>query len=64
MKRRKRKGIGRVIRWAVLLTLPVTAAYGGRGVKLAADVMCFSDEKDKNSHRKIVYNPTDICNFA
>ena len=45
MKRRKRKTVGRVIRWAVLLTLPVTAAYGGRGVKLAADVMCFSDEK-------------------
>ena len=45
MKRRKRKNISRFIRWGVLFTLPVTAAYGGRGVKLAADVMCFSDEK-------------------
>ncbi len=44
MKRRKRKKVSRVIRWTVLLTLPVTAALGAKGMKIAADVMCFSDE--------------------
>ena len=32
------------MRWIVLLTLPLTAAYVSRGAKFAADVMCFSDE--------------------
>lgn len=45
MKRRKRKAMGRAIRWAILLTLPVTAAFGAKGMKSAFEVMGFYDEK-------------------
>ena len=45
MKRRKRNAMGRVIRWAILLTLPVTAALGAKGMKSAFEVLGFYDEK-------------------
>ncbi|MBR6581162.1 MAG: stage II sporulation protein P [Ruminococcus sp.] len=39
MKNQKRKVISRVVRWAVLLTLPLTAAGIVRGVKAAAEML-------------------------
>lgn len=39
MKRQKKKYISRTVRWAVLLTLPLTAAGTVRGVKAAAEML-------------------------
>lgn len=56
MKRRKRKIIGRIIRWTVLLTLPLTAAGAVRGVKAAAEIINFPEEAAENFAENVSFS--------
>lgn len=66
MKRQNKKYIGRALRWAVLLTLPLTAAGTVKGVKAAAEMLSnnekteqtFIEKSDNSESRRL--NEVDL----